>query len=105
MNEQIIRLRCLELANEYSHSIGDLIGNADVLVNFVDGIDDGCGCGDHCEPDESVNTTPSDINEPEVANDDAEEMPAEVKAAFDNLVGRLQAKGAKGEVIVHRVTI
>jgi len=99
MNEQIIRLRCLELANEYSHSIGDLIGNADVLVNFVDGIDDGCGCGDHCEPDESDNTTP------EVTNDDAEEMPAEVKAAFDNLVGRLQAKGAKGEVIVHRVTI
>lgn len=92
MNDQLIRLRCLELANEYSHNMGELINNAEILEGFINGesIDDDCGC-DECCTDES--------------SDDGDEVPAEIQEAMNALVNKLKSTGAKGTVTLQRIDL
>jgi hypothetical protein len=96
MNDQLIRLRCLELANEYSQSMGELMANADALFDYIEGNDDECECIDCCEPNEGI-----DIQDETV---DAE-VPVEVKEAMNALVERLKASGAKGTVVLQKVEL
>jgi len=91
MNGQLIRLRCLELANEYSQSMGELMANADALFDYIEGNDDECECIDCCEPE---------------SNDDVPaEVPTDVQEAVNDLVNKLKANGAKGTVVLQRVEL
>ena len=92
MNDQLIRLRCLELANEYSHNMGELINNAEILERFIDGesIYDDCGCGECCTDESS---------------DDGVEVPAEIQEAMSALFDKLKSTGAKGTVTLQRIDL
>ena len=98
MNDQLIRLRCLELANDYSHNMGELINNAEILENFIDGEsfadddlrnDESC-CDEFCTDESS---------------DDGVEVPAEIQEAMSALVDKLKSKGAKGTVTLQRIDL